>query len=256
MLKTYEADNLNHKRIKHGFFTRLGGVSTGIYEGLNVGLGSKDDTANVHENRRLATHQLGGEKAILQTVYQIHSRQVVTVDQPWQDGANPEADALVTNKAGIVLGILTADCAPVLFADPKAKVIGAAHSGWKGSFGNVVEHTLRAMEALGAKRKNIHAAIGPCIKQESYEVGPDFFKTAMDFHPANLKFLKKNDAGRYQFDLTGHVERKLRESDIESIAIIDQDTYRNADEFYSYRRMTHKNEADYGRQLSAICLEL
>lgn len=251
MIKTYQAENIAGE-VSHGFFTRLGGVSTGIYEGLNVGLGSSDSREIVEENRRLAVAHLSGGKAALCTAYQVHSAKVTVVSDPWAAADAPQVDAMVTSQRGVALGILTADCAPVLFADSTVGVIGAAHAGWKGALTGVVEATLEAMEGLGAKRVNISAAIGPAIAQGSYEVGPEF---RAEFPGQGTdRFFDKGRGDRFQFDLSGYVESRLEQAEIESVWSARLDTYELAEDFYSYRRTCHRNERDYGRQLSAIML--
>ena len=238
--------------IPHGFFGRKGGVSKNVYESLNVGLGSDDNADAVTENRsRIVDAALPG--ADLCTVYQIHSPRVVTVDSPFGDN-RPEADAMVTDRPGILLGILTADCVPVLFADSSAGVVGAAHSGWKGSIGGVSEATLDAMEALGAKRDDIICAVGPCIAQKSYEVDDGFFRRFAEDNPANDRFFADGKLGHYQFDIEGYVAASLAAAGIGKVECLGQDTYSQPEEFFSYRRTCHKDEADYGRQISVIGL--
>lgn len=259
MIKTYQADNIAGN-ISHGFFTRRGGVSSGLYEGLNVGPGSSDQPALVEENRRLALAQLCQGDAVLCTAYQTHSAEVVIIDQPWAVGDAPRVDAMVTSRPGIALGILTADCAPVLLVDAGAGVIGATHAGWKGALGGVVEATVKAMETLGADRSRVSAAIGPAIAQQSYEVGPEFRDEFLQADSAAKKYFATGGAGhkggddRFQFDLPGYVENALRRGGIESVWCAGLDTYEMAGDFYSYRRTCHRDEADYGRQLSAIVL--
>lgn len=240
------------KGTRHGFFTRRGGVSSALYESLNVGLGSNDLSENVHENRRRVQTTLGARD--LRTLYQVHSASAVIVEAPWEDGP-PEADAMVTNKPGIALGILTADCAPVLFADPMAGVVGAAHCGWKGTVSGIIEATLSQMEKLGAQRANILASIGPCIAQNSYEVGEDL-RTAFTKQDATLTrfFAPGAQPTKWQFDLKGAVDAMLHQSGLSNIGHIAHDTYSDEARYFSYRRATHRNENDYGRQISAIML--
>lgn len=237
----------------HGFFTREGGVSEGIYQGLNCGPGSHDKADHVAENRSRVAAQFGQEAAKLCTLYQIHSAEVVTVTEPF-DHDRPKADAMVTNRGGIVLGILTADCAPVLFADTNAGVIGAAHAGWKGAVSGVVENTVAAMEALGAARANIHAVIGPCIAQPSYEVSEAFFAPFTIPERARF-FVPSTNPLHWMFDLEGYVLELLQRAGVKEAQAISRDTYREEDLFYSYRRTTHRGEPDYGRQISAIALK-
>jgi hypothetical protein len=246
-----QASSLATPGIAHGFFGRTGGVSTGIYESLNCGPGSGDDPAAVAENRRRVRETLG--VATLNTLHQIHSSAVVTATEPWQQG--PQADAMVTTMPGIALGILTADCAPVLFADAQARVIGAAHAGWKGALGGVLEATLAAMEALGAQRARIAAAIGPCIAQASYEVGPEFRAQFVAADAANARFFVPSDrAGHHRFDLEGFVADRLARAGVDKIEALAACTYGRAADFFSFRRATHRNEPDYGREISAIVL--
>ena len=243
---------LDSPRIAHGFFGREGGVSEGLYAGLNCGPGSHDNKAHVAENRARVAHALGMMPEKLCTLYQIHSPNAVIVHKPW-DSNPPQADALVTNVAGITLGILTADCAPVLFADGAAGVIGAAHAGWKGAHGGVVESTLLAMEALGASRENTVAVIGPCIAQSSYEVGPEFI-TRFASDEQQQFFIPSTRAGHHRFDLPAYVAHTARRAGLQRIAVLAMDTASNPAQFFSYRRTTLNAEPDYGRQLSCIAL--
>jgi YfiH family protein len=249
------ADSLSVPQIEHGFFTRKGGVSTGIYASLNCGAGSDDDPAHVAENRRLAAGLIGVPDAMLCTVHQVHGQDVVFVTKPWPATTRPKADAMVTRAPGIALGVLAADCAPILFCDPAAKVIGAAHSGWQGAFKGVIDSTVRAMIRLGARAPSIRAAIGPCIAQPSYEVGPDFHTRFLGRDEAFERFFAPSGrAGHFLFDLPGFVEFRLQEAGLTQIERLNRDTYSDPDHFYSYRRTTHRGEPDYGRQLSAIAL--
>ena len=234
----------------HGFLGRRGGVSTGIHAGLNVGWGSDDEREAIAENRRRAVAAVLPGAALV-TVHQVHSPDVVTVAEPWPDDARPQADALVTNRPGLLLGILTADCAPVLLADREAGVIGAAHAGWRGALAGVTDSTIAAMEALGAKRERIAAAIGPCIAQPSYEVDTGF---VAKFGPDNARFFKPGREGHAQFDLEGYVAARLTAAGIATVERLNLDTYADQTRFYSYRRATHRGEADYGRQISVIGL--
>lgn len=236
--------------LPHGFLTRRGGVSSGIAAGLNVGLGSGDDGAAVAENgRRAAQAVLPGARLV--TVYQVHSPDAVIVDEPWEEDARPRADALVTRRRGLVLGIVTADCAPVLLADREAGVVGAAHAGWKGAYGGVIESTVAAMAALGARRDRIMAAIGPCIAQASYEVGRDFHDR---FEPRDRSFFAPGRPDHYQFDLEGFVARLLADAGVGGVERLGLDTYSDEERFFSYRRATHRGEENYGRQFSLIGL--
>jgi YfiH family protein len=245
------AENLKSPRIAHGFFGRPGGVSSGLYAGLNCGPGSGDDRAAVTENRRRAMEALGG--ATLVTAYQVHSATAVTVTAPWDYADAPHADAMATNVPHIALGILTADCAPVLLADAEAGVIGAAHAGWKGAIGGVTDAAIAAMEALGAKRSRIAAVIGPCIAQASYEVDAGFrtrFQTAAADNDAF--FTPGTRDGHFHFDLEAYVVRRLSAAGVSDIVPLHCDTYADSQSFFSFRRATHRGEADYGRDLSAI----
>jgi len=242
--------------LSHGFFTREHGVSSGVYSGLNCGAGSDDKPENVKKNKEIAANFLGVETDKLATLYQIHSSNVITITNPSQITERPQADAHVTNLPGIALGILTADCVPILFADPTNRVIGAAHSGWKGTVGNITSNVITAMEALGAKRENIVAAIGPAIQQSSYEVGPDFPEPFLAIDPDNRKFFVPSDREKHHmFDLTGYVYMQLEKAGLARIEKIDRDTCKEEDRFFSYRRMCKRGEKDYGRQLSAIALK-
>ena len=254
MLTPYLADNLAMTPgIRHGFFTRQGGVSTGLYKTLNCGAGSKDDRVAVSDNRARVAEHLGAPSGDVQTIYQVHSAGVVVVDAIVDREALPRADAMVTRMRGLALGILTADCCPVLFADAEAKVVGAAHAGWKGAAGGVVEATIKAMEGLGAARDRIVAAYGPTISQASYEVGSDFQAEFLAADALNGQFFVKGTGpGKFQFDLPAYVHHKLMASSLTRIEACAPCTYRNESLFFSYRRATHRKEPDYGRQISAI----
>ena len=242
-------------KIRHGFFTREGGVSEGLYRGLNCGTGSNDDPSAVHENRTRVAHRLGAEPEALLTVYQVHSATVQTVKKVWSRPDAPKADALVTGQPGIALGILTADCVPVLFADPEQPVIGAAHAGWKGALGGVLEATLDAMAHLGAARHRIIAAIGPAISQQSYEVEAVFRDRFLDDDARNDQWFKPAPRpGHFLFDLPAYAAARLARAGTGQIVSLDICTYRDEDRFYSFRRATHRREPDYGRQISAIML--
>jgi YfiH family protein len=235
----------------HGFLGRRGGVSTGELAGLNVGYGSKDDRSAIDENRRLAIAAIL-PTARLATVHQVHSAEVVLTQAPWAQGERPRADGMVTDRPGLLLGILTADCAPVLFADADAGVIGAAHAGWRGALAGVSDSTIAAMERLGARRDRIHAAVGPCIGQASYEVDEAFRRRFLAHHPDNERFFMTGRTGKPQFGLESYVVHRLIAAGIAEVEALNLDTYADEDRFYSYRRATHRGEADYGRQLSAI----
>lgn len=239
--------------LPHGFFGRRGGVSTGVLAGLNVGYGSKDDKEAIDENRRRAIAAVlpGAELA---TVHQIHSPRVVVAERAWPIDARPHADAMVTNRRGLLLGILTADCAPILFADAEAGVIGAAHAGWRGALAGVTDATIEAMEGLGAKRERIVVAVGPCIAQASYEVDRGFRGRFIEHDADNDRFFTDGPSGKPHFDLEGYIVQRLTSAGIAQVEALHLDTYAVPDRFYSYRRATHRGEADYGRQLSAIAL--
>lgn len=237
--------------IAHGFFGRTGGVSDGIYTSLNCGPGSGDEREHVTENRRRVLKALGGDNLV--TLYQIHSPNAVTVTEAWEQG--PQADAMATNVPGLALGILTADCAPVLFADRQARVIGAAHAGWKGAFSGVIDSVLEKMESLGANRARIAAAIGPCISQANYEVGPEFIARFAEADKASTRFFVPSDkADHWRFDLEGFVADRLQKAGVANVESLGACTYARNEDFFSFRRTTHRGEKDYGRQVSAIVL--
>jgi polyphenol oxidase len=241
--------------IRHGFFTREGGVSDGLFASLNCGLGSGDDAGKVAENRGRAMAALGLEAERLATCHQVHSPSVVVVDAVWPQAERPRADAMVTRLNGVALGILTADCAPVLFADAEAGVIGAAHAGWRGALSGVLEATVTAMIALGAAPERLGAGIGPCIAQSSYEVGPEFPAPFLAADPASADFFRPAPrAGHFLFDLAGYAARRLARLGLGRIELSGGDTAAQADRFFSYRRSFLRREKDYGRELSAICL--
>jgi YfiH family protein len=237
--------------VAHGFLGRRGGVSIGLYGGLNVGIGSEDDPAAVDENRRRATDAvLPG--APLVTCYQVHSADCVTVTEPPSERSR--GDALVTDRPGLALGILTADCAPVLLADSEAGVVGAAHAGWKGAIGGITDATIAAMEALGARRERIAAAIGPCIARASYEVDDAFRQRFEADDPANERFFADARANHAQFDLEAYVTHRLAAAGVRRIEALGLDTYADEHRFFSYRRATHRGEPSYGRQIAIIGL--
>lgn len=239
--------------IPHGFLGRRGGVSTGLVAGLNVGFGAGDDPAAVADNRaRAADAVLPGGRLV--AVHQIHSPDCVTVSEPWSDAERPHADALVTARPGILLGVVTADCAPVLLADRAAGVIGAAHAGWKGAVAGVVERTVEAMEALGARAAAITAVVGPCIAQASYEVDDDFRLRFLAADLDNARFFIAGKPGHWQFDLASYIVDRLAIAGVEEVQNLGSDTYSAPERFYSFRRATHRGEPNYGRQLSAIGL--
>jgi YfiH family protein len=245
----------HHPAITHCFFTRRGGVSEGIYQGLNVGRGSHDVPERVERNWEIVAESLNTQKSACCQLYQIHSSDVLTVTEPFGD-ARPKADAMVTKEKGIMLGVLTADCVPVLFADPVHRVIGAAHSGWKGAVSGVLQNTVKAMEALGAQRQNILAAIGPCIHQASYEVGQEFYENFIVESSENDRFfIPSHRPAHYRFDLPGYVHFQLGMLELGGIDQIPYDTCTEEALFFSYRRKTLRGEEDYGRQVSGIVLK-
>ena len=241
--------------LRHAFFTREGGVSDGIYASLNGGLGSSDDRARVAENRRRMAEQIGVLPTHLLSVHQIHSPDAVIATEPWSGPARPKADAMVTSTAGLAIGVTTADCGPILLVEPTARVIGAAHAGWKGALTGVLESTIAAMERLGAERGDIVAAIGPLIRQPSYEVGPEFVTRFIEVDAGyGMFFLPSTRDGHAMFDLAGFIRMRLEAAGILMIDDLGIDTY--ADErCFSYRRSVHRQEPDYGRMVHAIALE-
>lgn len=241
--------------VSHGFFTRQGGVSGGVYASLNCGPGSRDDAANVTENRARVAELLGAEPSRLITVFQKHSADAVVADRPWKDAKMPEADAIVTAKPGLAIGILTADCAPVLLCDGKARVIGAAHAGWRGALSGIVEATVKAMRKLGAKPERMTAVIGPTISQRAYEVGAEFVERFLADEPESYAFFITDEfSGEPHFDLPGYVGERLARAGVGSIADLGLCTYCEETRLFSYRRSQHHGEDDYGRQISAILL--
>jgi YfiH family protein len=247
------ASNLSQSSgVAHGFFGRQGGASEGIFASLNCGPGSGDVREHVSENRARVLKTLGGDKLL--TLYQIHSPNAVVANEPWEQG--PQADAMATNVPGLALGILTADCAPVLFADSAARVIGAAHAGWKGALTGVIGSVLEKMESLGADRARISAAIGPCISQDNYEVGPEFITRFTDATKDNSRFFVPSDrADHWRFDLEAYVADRLRNAGVGAVESLGVCTYARDEDFFSFRRTTHRGEKDYGRQISAIVLK-
>ena len=243
------------KDIRHGFLTRRGGVSDGIYDSLNCGLGTTDERAHVFENRARAVQAAGLSAGPLNTAYQVHSAKVLVVDAPLDQENRPQVDGLVTKTRGVNLGVLTADCGPVLFADAEAGVVGAAHAGWKGALTGVLQETVRVMETLGARRENIVAAVGPCIGQDSYEVGTEFPTPFITQDADNARFFGQADACRkFHFDLAGYCAHQLAQMGLAEVAVSGHDTCALEDNFFSYRRKTKRGEPDYGRQVSVIGL--
>lgn len=239
--------------LPHGFLGRVGGVSTGLCEGLNVGFGADDDRTAIVENRRRALEAIAPGAALV-TVHQVHSADVVAATGPWPDDARPPADGLVTDRPGLALGVVTADCAPILLADAEAGVIGAAHAGWKGAFTGIIGNTVAAMEALGADRTRIAAAIGPCIARKSYEVDDAFFRRFAEAEPTNERLFTPGRDGHHQFDLEAYVLWRLAEAGITKAEALGLDTYAEPERFFSFRRATHLGQPTYGRQLSLIAL--
>ena len=241
--------------IRHGFFTREGGVSSGIYSGLNVGLGSADDPNRVRENRKRVAAWLGRPGTDLSTPHQIHSADALAIAEPIDQDNRPIADAVVTSAPGVIIGVLTADCGPVLFADRKNRVVAAAHAGWKGALTGVLENTIDAMIEAGADRGSIVAELGPTISRDNYEVGPEFRARFVDADAANrARFVPSGRDGHFRFDLPAYILSRLRTAGVET-AHAGICTYGDEARFFSYRRTTHRNEPDYGRQISAIMLD-
>ena len=254
-LNALDADPMGRPAIRHGFFTREGGVSGGVYASLNCGFGSRDDPAKVERNRAIAAARLGLGPERLVSCHQVHGTATITVERPWHRAANPRADGMVSAVPGIALGILAADCAPVLFADPTARIIGAAHGGWRGTLGGVMEATVAAMTALGAVQARIRAGIGPCIAQPSYEVGPEFRATFAAADPASAGFfVPAARPGRFLFDLPGCIADRLARLGLAAIERVPHDTAAEEALFFSYRRACLRGEPDYGRGLAAIAL--
>ena len=242
-------------QVRHAFFTRDGGVSDGVYASLNGGVGSNDAPEKVAENRARMAEALGVAPGRLLTPYQIHSADVAVADQPWTHEARPRADAVVTRTPGLAIGVSTADCGPLLFADNEAGVSGAAHAGWRGSFTGVIEATIAAMEKLGADRSRIAAALGPTISQPNYEVGPEFVERFLAADVDNARFFTASErAGHAMFDLNGYIADRAQRAGIVNFADLGLCTYADPDRFYSYRRTTLRGEPDYGRHINAIAL--
>jgi len=249
------AETLALPGIRHGFFTRQGGVSEGLYASLNGGLGSRDSAANIAENRARMAAALGVAPDRLMTAHQTHSRDVVVAETPWPAAARPRADAIVTRTPGLALGVTTADCGPVFLADPTAGVIGAAHAGWRGALAGIVEATVAAMERLGAKPSRIHAALGPMIRQPNYEVGPDLVARFTAADSANERFFAPAARdGHALFDLAGYIGTRLVRAGVARVEDLGLCTYAEPARFFSFRRSTHRAEADYGRHVNVIVL--
>jgi len=241
--------------VRHAFFTREGGVSEGLYASLNGGVGSNDRREHVAENRARMAAALGLARAALVTAYQIHSADVVVAETPWTHAARPRADAIVTRVPGLAIGVSTADCGPVLLADADARVIGAAHAGWRGALAGVTDAVIAAMERLGAERRRIVAALGPMIRAPSYEVGDDLAERFRAADPTNARFFAPAArSGHAMFDLAGYVAARLSRAGIGAVEDLGQCTYADAQRFYSFRRATHRGEPDYGRHINAVAL--
>jgi YfiH family protein len=241
--------------IAHAFFTRQGGVSSGLYAGLNTGIGSQDDRALVLENRARAAGHLGVAPERLATPYQVHGTDAVVVQAVWGPGLGPKADAVVTDRPGIAVGVGAADCGPVLFADAEARVIAAAHAGWKGALTGILEATVVAMERLGAERSRIAAVLGPTISADAYEVGPEFVARFETADAENARFFRASQRdGHALFDLPGYIVARLKRAGLADVGDVGLCTYADERRFFSYRRTTHRGEPDYGRLLSAIAL--
>jgi polyphenol oxidase len=242
--------------IRHAFFTRAGGVSGGVYASLNAGVGSNDDPGHVAENRARMAAAMGVTPERFLTCYQTHSSEVVVAADPWTADARPHADAIVTTAPGLAIGVSTADCGPVLLADAQARVIGAAHAGWRGALSGVTDQTIAAMERLGASRARIAAALGPMIRQKNYETGADLRDRFINADPANARFFRPAAReGHFMFDLAGYVAARLAVAGVGMIEDVEACTYADEEKFFSYRRMTHRGEADYGRHVNVIVLE-
>ncbi len=248
-------DSLDLPGIRHGFMTREGGVSEGIYASLNCGLGSDDDLERVRENRRRVLSLAGIPAKTLLTAHQIHSPDVLVVEEEWHDGPRPKVDALVTRRVNIAIAASSADCVPILFADPEARIVGAAHAGWRGAVGGVLQATVKQMCALGARAERIRAGVGPCIGPASYEVGPEFPAPFLAQSPANARFFRPAArAGHHMFDLESYVAAELAALKLGGIEVAHRDTCAEADMFFSYRRSVLLKEPDYGRHVSVIGL--
>lgn len=253
MLKPITATNLAAPNIRHGFFTREGGVSEGIYAGLNTGLGSNDDPAKVIENRRRIAEHLGAGHGSVVTLYQVHGATALTVDTHQDRAHLPKADAVVSKTPGLAIGVLTADCTPVLFADPDAGVVAAAHAGWRGAVGGILESAIAEMIRQGARRQAIRAAIGPTISPKIYEVGPEFEAELLRLDPGQERFFHAPSPGaRVHFDLPGYVASRLGRAGLTDVSVCAPCTFENESLFFSYRRSQVRGDGDYGRQISAI----
>ena len=250
-----QIDELKSSRVAHGFFGRQGGYSKGIFATLNCGLGSADDRPTVLRNREVVAKALGGSEPQIVTTFQVHSAEAIIVTKPWKHDERPKVDGMVTNVPGLILGTLTADCGPVLFADRRAGVIGCAHAGWKGALTGITDATVVKMEELGAKRDNIVAVLGPTISKTAYEVGPEFFQRFIDVSSRNkIYFTESVRRGHYMFDLPAYLTDRMKAFGIGMVIDSALCTYTREEEYFSYRRATHAQEKDYGRQIAAIAL--
>ena len=250
-----QAETLKLSGLRHAFFTREGGVSGGVYSSLNGGVGSRDDAGRVAENRARMAAALAVKPHRFLTAYQVHSPDVIVADEPWPCNTRPRADAIVTRTAGLAIGVSTADCGPILFADTAARVIGAAHAGWRGALLGVVERTVATMERLGAVRSRIRAALGPMIRQDNYEVGPDFITRFAAEDEASADFFRPAAReGHALFDLAGYIAARLDRAGVRQIEDLGLCTYAEPERFFSFRRTTHRAEPDYGRHINAIAL--
>lgn len=245
---------MKNTNIKHAFFTRQGGVSKGIYESLNVGFGSQDDQECIKENRRRICEAIGINETQLITVHQIHSNKCVFVKENFQ-GEKPKCDAMVSNEKNLALGIITADCCPILLADPNAGIIAAAHAGWKGAMQNISEQTIKIMEKNGANRKNINALLGPTIQQENYEVSKEFFDQFINQNTENKQFFQNKENNKFQFNLPQYIAKNLEKSGVAEVSEIKKCTYPKKNNLFSNRRAYHKKQKDYGRQMALIIIK-
>ncbi len=259
MIKALSLPDFDAPQISYGFFGRKGGVSTGIYASLNCRGGSEDDQKLVAENRKRVCEALGAKPESLLTLYQVHSDEAVLLEKPWKQTARPEADAMVTKTKGLALGILTADCAPVLFHGKNAAgeaVIGAAHAGWKGALGGILDETVLMMKRAGALPESVKAMIGPCITQASYEVSQGFYDDFCGYDEENDQFfIPSVKEGHFMFDLPGYCKERLQAAGVSKVVVSGVDTYANEADYFSYRRTTHKGEVDYGGQISVIMIK-
>ncbi len=252
------SDDFTNSGVFHGFFTRKGGVSSGVYEGLNCGLGSEDNIDYVSENRGYVAQKVGVSYDRLLSISQVHGSKAFIVEEPWPEDERPHADALVCDKPGIAISILTADCAPVLFMGFKedgCPVIGAAHAGWQGALHAVIENTLDTMKKLGARKESLKACVGPCISQKSYEVGNDFMLPFLQENENSKDFfMSSQKEGHLNFDLSGYCVWRMERYGLKKVLLLPEDTYKQEEKFYSYRRATHRNEKECGRQISVISI--